>query len=159
VSSWPAHQRRRLARRVRAALPDAVDLLRLGAEAGLTTSQALAALAAHGSGPVAAGAAVVLRRVAHGERLADALEVLRAEATLATLADALIDAERYGAPLRLALERLATDARAQRRRDAEVVARRLPVRLLAPLVVCALPATAVLAVAPVVAVSLQGLAW
>jgi tight adherence protein C len=152
-------QRRQFARDVQDTLPDAVDLLRLGALAGLTVPQALAALAGHGRGPVAAGAALVLRRASRGERLADALELLRAEPSLATLADALIDAERYGAPLDDALARLALDARGQRRRQAELVARRLPVRLLAPLVVCALPATLVLAVVPIVAVSLQGLAW
>jgi tight adherence protein C len=150
---------RRLARQVRASLPDAVDLLRIGADAGLTVHQSLTALASHGDGPVAAGAAMVLRRAAHGQRLADALELLRVDASLAPLADALIDAERYGSPLAAALAHLAVDARAQRRRDAELVARRLPVRLLAPLVVCALPATVVLAVVPVVAVSLDGLAW
>jgi tight adherence protein C len=152
-------ERRRLVLELRETLPDAVDLLRLGAEVGLTVPQVLTALAGHGRGPVAIGAALVLRRAGRGERLADALELLRAEPLLATLADALIDAERYGAPLTVALARLSVDARGQRRRQAELVARRLPVRLLAPLVVCALPATLVLAVVPIVAVSLQGLAW
>jgi tight adherence protein C len=155
----PRARRHSVARELRETLPDAVDLLRLGAESGLTVPQALAALANHGRGPVASGAALVLRRASRGERLADALELLRAESSLATLADALIDAERYGAPLTAALGRLSVDARDQRRRQAELIARRLPVRLLAPLVVCALPATLVLAVVPIVAVSLQGLAW
>jgi tight adherence protein C len=149
----------RRARQVRAGLPDAVELLRIGADAGLTVPQALAALADDGQGAVAGAVALVLRRVAHGQRLADALESLRVEPALAPLADALIDAERYGAPLPAALVHVAADARAQRRRQAELVARRLPVRLLAPLVLCALPATVVLAVLPVVAVTLQGLAW
>jgi tight adherence protein C len=140
-------------------LPDAVDLLVLGADAGLTVFDALEALARHGIGPVAEAAATVVERARRGVRLGDALEGLRTETVLAPLADALIDAERYGTPLSAALGQLATDAREHRRRSAEVVARRLPVRLLAPLVGCALPATLLLAVVPVVVVSLDGLGW
>jgi tight adherence protein C len=151
--------RGRARREVRRTLPDVVDLLRLGAEADLTVLQAIGAVADHGLGPVASEAAIVVARTRTGERLVDALEFLRADDMLAPLADALIDAERYGTPLVRSLERLGTDARDQRRREADARARRLPVQLLGPLVVCALPATLVLAVVPVVAVSLDGLAW
>lgn len=151
--------RGRARREVRRTLPDVVDLLRLGAEADLTVLQAIGAVADHGLGPVASEAAIVVARTRTGERLVDALEHLRADDMLAPLADALIDAERYGTPLVRSLERLGTDARDQRRRQADARARRLPVQLLGPLVVCALPATLVLAVVPVVAVSLDGLAW
>jgi tight adherence protein C len=146
-------------REVRRTLPDVVDLLRLGAEVDLTVHQAVAAVADHGLGPVATEAAAVVARTRAGVRLVDALEHLRADAMLAPLADALIDAERYGTPLVRSLERLGTDARDLRRRQADARARRLPVQLLGPLVVCALPATVVLAVIPVVVVSLDGLAW
>ena len=156
-------QRWRSGRRMRddlaSGLPDAVDLLVLGANAGLTVLDALEALGRHGIGPVAEAAAMVVERARRGVRLGDALEDLRTETVLAPLADALIDAERYGTPLGAALGQLATDAREHRRRSAEVVARRLPVRLLAPLVGCALPATLLLAVVPVVVVSLDGLGW
>lgn len=146
-------------REVRRTLPDVVDLLRLGAEVDLTVHQAVAAVADHGLGPVATEAGAVVARTRAGVRLVDALEYLRSDDMLAPLADALIDAERYGTPLVRSLERLGTDARDQRRRQADARARRLPVQLLGPLVVCALPATLVLAVIPVVVVSLDGLAW
>lgn len=156
-------RRRRRARRVAAdlarTLPDAVDLLRLGAASGLTVAQAVAAVADHAVGPVAGRAAAVVAATARGVRLADALGQLRDDPVLVGVADALVDAERYGTPLERSLERLAADARAQRRRDAEVRSRRLPVQLLAPLVVCALPATVVLAVVPVVVVSVDGIGW
>jgi len=146
-------------RELRRTLPDVVDLLRLGAEADLTVLQAVSAVADHGLGPVASEAAIVVARTRAGVRLVDALECLRSDDVLAPLADALIDAERYGTPLARSLERLGIDARDQRRRQADARARRLPVQLLGPLVVCALPATLVLAVVPVVVVSLDGLAW
>ena len=151
--------RERLRRETRRTLPDVVDLLRLGAEADLTVFQAVVAVADHGLGSVASEVGTVVARTRAGVRLVDALEYLRADHLLAPLADALIDAERYGTPLARSLERLGTDARDQRRRQADARARRLPVQLLGPLVVCALPATLVLAVVPVVVVSLDGLAW
>jgi tight adherence protein C len=136
-----------------------VDLFRLGADAGLTTPQAVVAVAGHGPVLVAQQLRVVVARTDRGMRLVDALEELRQHTPLTALADALVDAERYGTPLTDALARLAADARDQRRRDAEVRARRLPVQMLAPLVVCALPATVVLAVIPVVVVALGDLRW
>jgi len=151
--------RARSQQEVRRTLPDVVDLLRLGAEVELTVHQAVAAVADHGLGPVASQAATVVAQTRAGVRLVDALEHLRDDPVLAPLADALIDAERYGTPLVRSLERIGIDARDQRRRLAEARARRLPVQLLGPLVVCTLPATLVLAVVPVAVVSLDGLSW
>ena len=159
VSALQRSAERRRLESLRRALPDAVDLFRLGADAGLTTPQAVVAVAGHGPVLVAQQLRVVVARTDRGMRLVDALEELRQHPPLTALADALVDAERYGTPLTDALARLAADARDQRRRDAEVRARRLPVQMLAPLVVCALPATVVLAVIPVVVVALGDLRW
>jgi tight adherence protein C len=52
---------------------------------------------------------------------------------------------------------LATDVRADRRRRAEEAARRVPVKLLFPLVLCVLPAFALLTVAPLLAGALGSL--
>lgn len=150
--------RRRAAADLRRTLPDAVDLLRLGAEAGLTVHQSVAALATHGVGPMARWAVAVGERTQRGRRLVDALVGTPHDPLAAPLVDALVDAERYGTPLSLALGRVASDVRDLRRRDADARARRLPVQLLAPLVVCALPATVVLAVVPVALVAIDGLA-
>lgn len=149
--------RERQRRTLQAALPDAVELLRLGVEAGLTVPEALSALVRHQRSPLADRVAGALARTARGVRLADALEPLRTEPTLSALADALIDAERYGAPLTRPLDRLTADARAQRRQEAEQAVRRLPVRMLFPLVLCILPALGVLAVVPILVVTVDGL--
>lgn len=156
---WRSLRRSRLERaELHRSLPDVVDLLRIGAEAGLTVSMALDAVAEHGVGPLAEGAGAVMDRVGRGVRLVDALDGLRLDPVVSPLVDALVDAERYGTPLAEALTRVAVDSREQRRRHAELRARRLPVQLLAPLVVCALPATVVLAVVPVATVALDGIA-
>lgn len=158
VRRWRVLRHRQQRRNdVHRSLPDVVDLLRLGAEAGLTVPLALAAVAEHGVGPLAGAVAAVLDRTARGVRLVDALDGLRLDPVVDPLVDALVDAERYGTPLAEALVRVAVDSREQRRRLAELRARRLPVQLLAPLVVCALPATVVLAVVPVVTVAFRGI--
>jgi tight adherence protein C len=73
------------------------------------------------------------------------------------LAHALADHLRYGVPLGPTLDRLGSELRLDRRRRAEQDARRVPVRLLAPLVACVLPAFALLTVVPLLAASLRSL--
>ena len=67
-----------------------------------------------------------------------------------TFAEALATSERYGLPLGPVLDRLVDDARAHRRHQAEQAARRLPVTMAFPLVVCTLPSFVLLAVVPAV---------
>lgn len=140
-------------------LPEAVDLLVLAIGGGLSVRQALEAVAHRGSGPLAAHLRVVVADVNRGRRLADALDDLPARAGegVRPLVAALTSAERYGAPLNAALERLADEVRATRRRRAEEAARRVPVKLLFPLVACILPAFALLTVAPLIAGALKTL--
>ena len=73
------------------------------------------------------------------------------------LVAALLASERYGAPLLDGLARLAAELRSDRRRRAEEAARRVPVKLLFPLVFCTLPAFALLTVAPLLAGALGSL--
>ena len=151
---------RRLAheRTVRAALPDAVDLFRLAVGSGLSVHQAVDAVARRAPSPVDLTLAEVQRRVAVGARLGDALDALDALGDpVLPLAAALRGSARYGSPLGAALERVAADARILRRRRAEEDARRLPIQLLFPLVLCVLPAFGLLAVLPLLLASLRSL--
>ena len=140
-------------------VPEVVDLLLLGIGAGLSVRQALEAVARRCGGPLAAHLRTVTADVARGRRLADALDdlPLHAGESVRPLVAALTSAERYGAPLSAALDRLADEVRAVRRRRAEEAARRVPVKLLFPLVACILPAFALLTVAPLVAGALRTL--
>jgi tight adherence protein C len=94
-----------------------------------------------------------------GERFADALD--RLSAHLGPIGQALVDslaaADRYGLPLAPVLERLAFEARQQRRRDADAAARELPVRLAMPLVLCTLPSFVLLAIVPLLLGALSSL--
>jgi tight adherence protein C len=84
-----------------------------------------------------------------GASLADTLELVgRAEPSLRSLTDALAVGERNGAPIADLIARLADEARSVLRRRAETHARRVPVRLLFPLVFLVLPAFGLLTVVP-----------
>jgi len=158
----PVLRRRSRARRrdaaVFAAMPEVVDLLRLAVAAGYSVHQVLDIVAHRVPDPFAAPFADVRRRVALGSRLGDALDALDSLGDPARpLAAAMRAAAFDGVPLAPALERVSFDARLQRRRAAETAARRLPVQLLLPLVLCVLPAFALLAIAPLLLVSVQSL--
>ena len=165
IGAWwlPIARARRAERRQLAAfaadLPDVVDLVVLAVDAGLTVPLAVAAVARRAEGPLGAELCRVCDEHRLGRRLADALDDLPARAgeSVRPLVTALVASERYGAPLSAGLGRLADDVRRQRRRRAEEAARRVPVKLLFPLVTCTLPAFALLTVAPLVAGALRQL--
>lgn len=142
--------------RVRDGAPDVVDLFRLAASAGLPVRLAVEAVAERADPPLREPLQEVCRRVRLGERLVDALAVLgEAGAPLRPLTAALVQAERDGVPLTASLGRIADDARGQRRRAAEERARRLPVRLLFPLVACILPAFVLLTLVPLLGATVR----
>lgn len=154
--------RRRASRRkaaVAADLPDVVDLLVLAVGAGLTVRLAVAAVARRSAGPLGAELARAGQEADLGRRLADALDDIPERAGDATrpLVAALIASERYGAPLGAGLERLAHEVRADRRRRAEEAARKVPVKLIFPLVSCTLPAFGLLTVAPLIVSAVRSL--
>jgi tight adherence protein C len=159
VAAWgaPVLRRRHRARdgvaEVRRSLPEVVDLLTLAVGAGLTVPLAVAAVAGRHDGPVGSELRRVAEEVARGRRCADALDDAGARLgpDARPVLAALVASERYGAPLADALARLSSDVRADRRRRAEEAARRVPVKLLFPLVLCVLPAFALLTMAPLLA--------
>jgi len=76
---------------------------------------------------------------------------------VASLVDGFAAADRDGLPLGPVLERLAADARAQRRRNLDAAARQLPVRLSVPLVLFTLPSFVLTAVVPLLLAALSSL--
>lgn len=160
----------RRARRLRGdqiqrALPDVIDLLGLAVGAGCNPVLALRHVVARGEGEVIEALRAVLRVHDAGQRLADTLDSLpqrlgqpgRPCEAVRPLVGILTAAERYGAPLLEPLSRLAADARATRRQMAETAARRLPIKLIFPLIICILPAFGLLTVAPLLASGLKSL--
>lgn len=161
VRRWAAARRgrRAQARALSAALPETVDLLLLCSGAGLSLPLALPLVAERAPEPVGTALRAVERAVAGGGPRADALLAHLGELgdPAAALAHLLVDHLRYGVALTPGLERSALELRLARRRRAEEEARRLPVRLLAPLLTCVLPAFVLLTVVPLLVAALRSL--
>lgn len=145
--------------RVREQLPEVVDLVTVAVAAGLTPALALGAVAARVPDALGDELRLAVARTSAGERLADAVEGITARLgdTVRPLTSVLVESARYGTALVPALDRLAVELRAQQLRRAEEAARRLPVKLVFPLVLFILPAFALLTVAPVLAGGLRSL--
>jgi len=152
-----ARRRARVNRRaIERSVPLVLDVLTVAARAGCTPRVALAATARWCPPATRALLVDVERRCALGVTLADSLDSLAAgEAALAPVADVLALSARSGAPTADLLERLADEARADLRRRAEAHARRVPVRLLFPLVFLVLPAFGLLTVVPALLAGLR----
>ena len=101
----------------------------------------------------------VIARVDQGEPIAGALRWYGAHLGTAggDLSAVLIAAERDGAPLVAGLERAADATRRAERRALERRARRLPVTMLLPLVLCVLPAFVILTLVPLLVGTLRDL--
>jgi tight adherence protein C len=141
------------------AVPDAIELFVLAVHAGLTPVQAVRELTTVAAPIVRNGFEAVVHRLDRGEPFGSALRALPDElgVGMVGLADVVASADRYGLPLAPVLESLALEARASRRRSDEADARRLPVKLAFPLVVCTLPSFVLLAIAPALVAALSSL--
>jgi tight adherence protein C len=144
---------------VRAQHADVVDLFVLAVGAGLNLRLAVHAVARRAPDAWFGALESVASQVERGQTVGDALDSLPDALGPAArpLARALAGADHYGTPLLPGLERLAADARVERRHRAAEAARRVPVRLLFPLVLCVLPAFGLLTVAPLLAGALDAL--
>ena len=151
--------RRATTRLVAQAYPDALDAIVLAVRAGYLPVAALQAALPHVAPPLHTALADVVQRTHAGERFADALGSLPAQLgpIAAPLADSLAAADRDGLPLAPVLDRLADEARQRRRRQADALARQLPVRMSLPRVLCTLPSFVFLAIVPLLLAALSSL--
>ena len=132
-------------------LPEVIDLLGLVVGAGRPTVSALADISVRVAEPFRSELAAVAKRTGAGEPFTES--VRRLQQTLgpgvSPVVYAVTAAEIDGAPLGPALERAADEAHRRRRVRAEEAARRVPVLMLFPLVLCILPAFCLLTIVPV----------
>jgi tight adherence protein C len=136
-------------------LPVAVDLLGVAVGAGCTPYLAVEVAAHWSPASVAAAFDDVMRSCSLGLDFEHALDaVALTTPRLRPLADALLATDRLGVPVGPVLARLAEEDRTALRRAAEAHARRIPVRLLFPLVFLVLPAFVLLTVVPGLAAGL-----
>ncbi|HEX5586920.1 MAG TPA: type II secretion system F family protein [Acidimicrobiia bacterium] len=139
-------------------LPVALDLLGVAVDAGCTPFLAVQTAATWAPPMVAEQFVAVLRACRLGVSFDRALgDVAREMPQLRALVDALLTSDRLGAPVGPMLARLASEERTALRRRAETHARRVPVRLLFPLVFLVLPAFVLLTVVPGLAAGISRL--
>lgn len=118
---------RRRRRHLLAALPDACDLLAVGAAAGRGAGAGFAEIARAGDGPLADELRVAAAELACGQPLPVALRGLRERvpgAEIATLAATIERSRRYGSPLAEQLQRHSVALRQTQRRAVEEQAAR-----------------------------------
>jgi tight adherence protein C len=121
---------RQRARRLLGALPDALDLLAVGAASGRSPASGMAEIASGQDGPLARELGITVAELGCGASQANALEALKQRAPGAELASLVAVIERsgrYGSPLADQLRDQATAQRAdQRRRVEEQAAKAAP---------------------------------
>jgi tight adherence protein C len=136
---------------MRTRLPDALDMLTLSVEAGLAFDAAMAQVAYGTQGALAGEIGRALQEMQMGKRRADAMRALADRTTvpeLKTVAIAIVQATELGIPIAQVLREQAQTMRVRRRQHAEEKARKVPVKVLFPLIFCLLPALFIVIVGP-----------
>jgi tight adherence protein C len=117
-----AREARRRRRRLIAALPDALDLLAVGAASGRGPAAGFAQVAEAGAGPLAEELRITVAEVECGRPLSEALGSLRARvpgSEIAALCSTIERSRRFGSPLADQLRRQSSALRRDQRRAVE----------------------------------------
>jgi tight adherence protein C len=128
--------------KIRADLPDALDLLAVSVEAGLGFDGAIAKITEHMEGPLADEFGLTLGEMRIGEGRQDALKRMsdRVEAPeLSSFTRAIIQADQLGTSLGRILRVQAADSRMRRQAAAEERAMKAPIKMLFPTVLFIFP--------------------
>jgi tight adherence protein C len=134
-------------------LPDALDLLTLCVEAGQGFDGALTLVSTRMSGPLSREIARALQEIAMGMRRVDAIRGIGARTSVTELRSfctAVIQAGDLGIPIANVLREQAEEMRLKRRQHADEKARKVPVKLVIPLVFMLLPAIFLVVLGPAV---------
>jgi tight adherence protein C len=134
-------------------LPDVLDALVIGVEAGLGLDAAMAQVARNLHGPMADEIHRVLQEMKIGVARTDALQALSARTTvreLKNLVTALVQSAELGVPVAAVLREHAREQRLKRRQRAEELAQKVPVKLLFPVLFCLFPVVFIVILGPAV---------
>jgi tight adherence protein C len=138
---------------IQRALPDAIDLLTITVESGLTFDAGLAQVARNTSGPLAQEFTRVLKEIQIGSARAAALRAM-AERTdvedLRIFLNSMVQAEKLGIPIADVLRVQSAEMRIKRSQRIEEQAMKLPVKLVFPLLLGVMPALFVVILGPAI---------
>lgn len=138
---------------IRRHLPDAMDLLTISVEAGLTFDASLSQVARKTSGPLAEEFSRVLQEMQIGTGRTDALRAMADRADVAELrsfASSMIQADTLGVPVASVIRVQAREMRTKRSQLAEERAQKVPVKILFPLIFCIMPTLFIVILGPAV---------
>lgn len=151
VDGWLWRLGRRRRDRLIRDLPDALDLLTISVEAGLTFDAAMAQVARRTDGPLAGEFFRVLQEMAIGVGRSDAMRALADRTGLSELrgfVTAMVQADTFGVPVAGVLRVQSAELRVRRRQRAEEAAQKVPVKIVFPLIFCIMPALFIVIIGP-----------
>lgn len=132
-------------------LPDALDMLNLCVESGLSFAAALGQVAANQSGPVAEEFAIALQEMQYGKSRGEALTAMAGRTgqdDVERFVSAMLQVDKLGVPVAVVLREQAKEMRAKRYARAREQAQKVPVKILMPLMLCFLPALFIIILGP-----------
>jgi tight adherence protein C len=133
------------------ALPDTLDQMTICMEAGLSFEAAMARASQSNADPLAQEIVRTLQEIQVGVGRRDALTAFAERSTVVDLryfVTAILQAERYGVPIARVLNDQAAELRMKRRQRAEEAARKLPLKLIVPLITLILPPMFIIIIGP-----------
>lgn len=134
-------------------LPDALDMLNLCVESGLSFQAALGQVASNQTGPVAEEFGLALKEMQLGRSRSQALLAIAGRTRnedVQRFVNAMLQVDRLGVPVAAVLREQAKEMRAKRYARAREQAQKVPVKILMPLMLCFLPALFVIILGPAV---------
>ena len=132
-------------------LADALDLLNLCVESGLSLQAAMSQVSTHQKGPVADEMARVLREMQLGKSRSQAFQSLAERSRqpdLLRFTSAMLQVDRLGIPVSAVLREQASEMRAKRRERAREQAQKVPTKILMPVLLCFLPGLFIIVMGP-----------
>jgi tight adherence protein C len=141
------------AEEIQQTLPDALDLLNLCVESGLSLQAALNRVALHQQGPVAVEFGRVLHEMQLGVSRSAAFESLATRSKqpdMQRFVAAMLQVDKLGIPVAAVLREQALEMRKKRHARARELAQKVPVKILAPLLLCFLPGLFIVVLGPAV---------
>ena len=137
--------------RIKADLPDALDLLAVSVEAGLGFDGAIVKVTEQMRGPLAEEFALTLSEIRIGESRSEALKKLAERAStpeVSAFTRSIIQADQFGISLGRILRVQATDSRLRRQAAAEERAMKAPIKMLFPTVLFIFPSMFLVTLGP-----------
>lgn len=139
--------------RIQKELPDTLDQMLIGVEAGLGFDAAMTRTAGNGDGPLTDELTRTLQEIRMGRSRREAFEQLAERTHVADLRQfvrAILQADAYGISVTDVLRTQAGEMRLKRRQRAEEQAQKVPVKVLMPVMLCILPVLFIVVLAPAV---------